>query len=157
MSEKKERVISAGQYIDALREMVEAGQEVSLTVSGSSMSPFLIHGRDQILFRKPDRDLVKGDMVFYQRQDGQYVMHRICRAAAEGYYIAGDAQQEIEGPVERGQIFALVTAVRRKGKWLKPGDFLWEFFARVWIRMIPLRYPVRRLYAGIRRICRKRQ
>lgn len=34
---------------------------------------------------------------------------------------------------------ALVTAVRRKGKLLQPGSFWWDFFEKVWIRVIPLR------------------
>lgn len=154
MPEKTERTVSANKYLDALREMIEQGQEVSLTISGNSMMPFLIHGRDQIFFRKPEKEPVRGDMVFYQRPDGQYVMHRICRAAPEGYYIVGDAQCDIEGPVQREQIFAIVTAARRKGKWIKKGSFWWEFFARVWIRVIPLRHPVMRLYS---RVMKKRK
>ena len=51
----------------------------------------------------------------------------------------GDAQTQIEGPVKREQIFALITKVRRKEKWLEPGDFWWEFFEHVWLHMIPLR------------------
>ncbi len=49
----------------------------------------------------------------------------------------GDAQTQIEGPVKREQIFALITKVRRKEKWLEPGDFWWEFFEHVWLHMIP--------------------
>ncbi len=157
MLEKTERTVSANKYIDALREITDSGQEVSLTICGNSMMPFLIHGRDQILFRKLEKDPVKGDMVFFQREGGRYIMHRICRVAPEGYYIVGDAQCDIEGPVKREQIFAIVTAARRKGKWIKKGSFWWEFFARVWIWMIPVRHPVMRLYAIIMRKDRKKQ
>ncbi len=157
MSEKKGRTISANQYIGVLREMVESGQEVSLTISGNSMMPFLIHGRDQILFRKLEKNPVKGDMVFYQRQDGQYVMHRVCRVTAQGYYMVGDAQSDIEGPVEKDRIFAMVTAAKRKGKWIQPGSFWWEFFARIWIRMIPLRHPIMRAYVRLMKTDRKKQ
>lgn len=34
---------------------------------------------------------------------------------------------------------ALVTAVRRKEKLLQPDSFWWDFFEKVWIRVIPLR------------------
>lgn len=73
-------------------------------------------------------------------------MHRICRVRREGYDIVGDAQTQIEGPVRREQIFALVTKVQRKGKWIGPGSFWWEFFARVWIHVIPLRPALLRAY-----------
>ena len=127
------------EYVSVLKELVEEGREVSMLISGSSMSPFLCHGRDQVYFKAPDRPLRVGDMVFFQRRSGQYVLHRICKVKDGSYYIVGDAQTAIEGPVSREQIFALVTRVRRKGRILVPGDFWWEFFARVWVRLIPLR------------------
>ena len=122
-----------------LRGLTEAGKEVTLVVAGSSMSPFLIHHRDSICFRKPDRELRKGDMVFFQRTDGAYVMHRIWKVRPEGYYMVGDAQTQIEGPLRREQIFARIVRVKRKGRILEPGDFWWEFFEHVWIRIIPAR------------------
>ena len=133
------RKIDAREYIGTLRQMVEEGHEVGMVITGSSMAPFLIHERDYICFKKPDRKLQKGDMVFYQRENGQFVMHRICRVRPEGYDIIGDAQTEIERDVKREQIFAIVTKVRRKEKWLVPGDFWWEFFEHVWLRVIPVR------------------
>ena len=134
------------EYVSVLKELVEEGREVSMLISGSSMSPFLCHGRDQVYFKAPDRPLRVGDMVFFQRRSGQYVLHRICKVKDGGYYIVGDAQTAIEGPVSREQIFALVTRVQRKGRILSPGDFWWEFFARVWVRLIPLRPLLVRAY-----------
>lgn len=141
------RVVDTTQYVDVLRGLVEEGHEVSMLVSGSSMSPFLIHLRDTIYFRRPDRPLRAGDMVFYQRDNGQYVMHRILRARGETYDIVGDAQTQIERGVRRDQIFALITHVKRKGRMIDPGDFWWEFFARVWTKIIPLRPLIARAYA----------
>ena len=133
-------------YVSVLKELVEEGREVSMNISGSSMSPFLCHERDRVFFKAPDRPLRVGDMVFYQRRSGQYVLHRICKVKDGSYYIVGDAQTAIEGPVRREQIFALVTKVQRKGRVLAPGDFWWEFFARVWVRLIPLRPLLVRAY-----------
>ena len=79
-------------------------------------------------------------------------MHRICRVRPEGYYMIGDAQWEIEGPISEEQIFARIIRVKRKGKWIEPGDFWWEFFEHVWIRLIPFRRMIVRIYGKIRRI-----
>lgn len=144
--------VDTKEYVSMLRELTESGKEVSMLIAGSSMSPFLIHERDSICFKKPDRTLRRGDMVFYQRPGGQYVMHRIYKVSAEEYYIVGDAQQDIEGPVKREQIFALITKVRRKGKWIAPGDFWWEFFEHVWIRMVPVRRLIIGSYTKMKRI-----
>ena len=133
------KVLDTRTYVAILRELVEEGKEVSMLIVGSSMSPFLIHERDTICFIKPDRELKRGDMVFYQRENGQYVMHRICRVQPDGYDTIGDAQTEREKAVRREQIFGLVVRVQRKGKWLEPGDFWWEFFAGAWLMLLPVR------------------
>ena len=138
--------VDTREYVTLLRELTREGKEVSMLISGNSMSPFLIHERDSICFKAPWRELRPGDMVFYERSNGQFVMHRILRKRPEGYYIAGDAQTDIEGPVREQQIFAIITKVCRKEKWLKPGDFWWEFFEHIWLRLIPVRQPLIRLY-----------
>ena len=143
------RIVDTREYVSALRELVEEGKEVSRLIAGSSMAPFLVHRRDYIYFKKPERNLRKGDMVFFERDSGQYVMHRIWKVKPDGYYIVGDAQTEIEGPVREEQIFAIITKVRRKNQWIAPGDFWWEFFEHIWIRMVPVRRIVMKLYAKI--------
>ena len=148
------RVVDTNEYVSVLRELAEEGRVVSMLIAGSSMSPFLCHNRDYIYFTRPDRELRRGDMVFYQRDAGQYVMHRIYKRNEEGYYMVGDAQTQIEGPLRRDQIFALIIQVKRKGKIIRPGDFWWEFFEHVWIRIIPLRKIMVKIAAGVS-ICRK--
>lgn len=140
------KVVDTTEYMSTLRELVQSGQEVSIPIAGNSMSPFLVHGRDSICFHTPKQSLKRGDMVFYQRINGQFVMHRIYKVTPEGYYIIGDAQIEIEGPVARTQIFAVITRVRRKGKWIDKTDFWWKFFAGPWLRLVSLRPKLIRFY-----------
>ena len=125
------KVVDTREYVSVLRELVEEGREVNMVVWGSSMTPFLGHGRDTIFFAAPERELRRGDMVFYQRDTGQFVIHRIWKVKKDGYYIVGDAQTIIEGPIRRDQIFARITKVNRKGKMISNGDFWWEFFEKV--------------------------
>ena len=142
------KVVDTYEYVSMLRELTEQGQEVSMLIAGSSMSPFLGHQRDYICFKKPDRPLKRGDMVFFQRKNGQYVMHRIIRIRDGKYDIVGDAQMQIEGPVDREQIFAVITRVQRKGRWIEKGDFWWDFFAGPWIWLFPLRPLMTRAYGA---------
>lgn len=138
--------VDTREYVSVLRGIAEEGKVVSMLIAGSSMAPFLCHNRDYIYFTKPERELRRGDMVFYQRDRGQYVMHRIYRVKHEGYYMVGDAQTQIEGPLRRDQIFAVITQVKRAGKMIRPGDFWWEFFEHIWIRIVPARRIVTALY-----------
>lgn len=147
------REIANDVYIPVLKELIEEGKEVSMMISGSSMNPFLIHHRDYILMKKPEDQLKSGNMVFFQRVDGSYVMHRIHHIDQEGkLFIIGDAQDEMEGPIDQGQVFAIITKVQRNGKWIKPGDFWWEFFEHIWLHLIPFRRMLMRLYS----LCKKR-
>lgn len=141
------KTLDTSAYISMLRKLTEQGNEVSLVIKGGSMTPFLADQRDTIFFCKPVTPLSAGQIVFYQRPNGQFVVHRICKIRNGQLYIAGDAEREIEGPVSPEQVFARVTRIRRKNKMIGPGDFWWEFFEHIWIHMIPLRRPIMGLYA----------
>ena len=78
------KAVDTYEYVSMLKDLVEEGKEVNMTISGSSMSPFIIHHRDKIFFKATDRELKKGDIVFFQRDSGQYVVHRICKVKKEG-------------------------------------------------------------------------
>lgn len=144
------RYVDTSEYVGALRDLALQGEEVSMLISGNSMAPFLIHQRDTIFFTRPDSALRRGDMVFFQRSSGQYVMHRIWKVKPDGIYVVGDAQMVIEGPLQKEQIFARVTRVRRKDKMMTKGDFWWEFFEKVWIRMVPLRPLAMKVFGWIK-------
>ena len=125
--------------MERILAVMETGTAAPLVISGNSMSPFLVHGRDTVYLTPPPDWLKKGDMIFYRRDSGSYVLHRICAVEGDTFCLVGDGQVEKEPGIRRDQVIALVTAVRRKGKLLKKGSFLWAFFENVWIRMIPLR------------------
>ena len=55
------RLVDTASYLAALQELAEEGKSVSVTVSGSSMRPFLTGGRDRVIFRAPERPLRRGD------------------------------------------------------------------------------------------------
>ena len=88
-------------------------------------------------------------MIFYRRQNGQYVLHRICRVHPDSFDLVGDAQTYIETGIRPEQVLAVVNTVRRKGRLLEKGHFWWDFFEKVWLRMIPLRPLVCRIYGRL--------
>ena len=140
------RIVDIDAYMPVLRELLAQGQSVSLTVTGESMSPFLRHGRDQIRLAAVTAPPQRGDMVFFRRRNGQYIMHRVLRRMPDGNYaIIGDGQQQVESPIAPEQIFAVVTQVCRKGGWLGPESFWWRFFAGPWLTLLPLRPLLRRM------------
>lgn len=91
-----------------------------------------------------------GEILNFKSDVGliDYLLNKV--SFKECIFTAGDlAHQEIEGPVHRDQIFALVTRVKRKGKWIGTEDFCWKFFEKIWIRLVPYRRMIMRLYKYI--------
>lgn len=138
--EEYRRLLEEDPSIDAL----------PLVISGNSMSPFLIHGRDTVYLSRLSRPPRRGDMLLYRRRSGAYILHRVCAVTPEGLTMVGDAQTEMEPGIQPDQIAAVVTRVERKGKTLAPGCFWWEFFEKVWIRIVPLRRGLCRLYTWVK-------
>ena len=147
--EPKVRVAEPEVLMEPLLALMEETGTVPLVISGYSMTPFLVHGRDTVYLSKVDRPLKKGDMILYRRDSGAYILHRILKAENGSYTLVGDAQTWLEPRIREDQVLALVTAVRRKGKLLKPGSFWWNFFEKIWLRMIPLRPFVLKLYGTL--------
>ena len=134
------REVNIYEYMPVLIELINEGKDVNFLITGSSMAPFLCHKRDTIIISKPDKPFKKGDMVFYIRESGQYVMHRIYRVDKKGMlYMVGDAQTEIEGPLSPNCVFGIIHKIIRKGKLMDHSNFWWKFFERIWINIIPLR------------------
>lgn len=147
--ESQTRVLPPEMLIPELLALLEQTDSVPLTISGNSMTPFLAHGRDTVFLSKVTRPLKKGDMIFYRRQNGQYVLHRICRVHPDSFDLVGDAQTYIETGIRPEQVLAIVNTVRRKGRLLEKGHFWWDFFEMFWLRIIPLRPLVCRIYGRL--------
>ena len=140
-------------------ECLAQGQEIILTVTGNSMSPFLRHQRDQVVLTPCDPTALQPGMIpFYRRENGQYVMHRIverddgkqavrfgCKAvypsAGNGlqYTMMGDAQSYIEPGIRPEQIVARATAFIRMGKRVECDSSSYLRHRRLWHRLLPLR------------------
>ena len=139
--------------LEEYRRLLESEDRIEalpLVITGGSMTPFLVGGRDTVYLSRLTRPARRGDMLLYRRRNGTYVLHRVYRAE-ETLTMVGDAQTELEPGICPSQVMAVVTRVERKGKTLGPGAFWWEFFEKVWLRMIPVRRGIMKLYAAIRK------
>lgn len=156
--EIRTRIVQPEVLIEEYRRILQEDDTVDslpLVVTGNSMSPFLIHGRDTVYLSRLTRPARRGDALLYQRRNGSCVFHRVYRVTDEGLTMVGDAQTVLERGIQSDQIIAIMTAATRKGKSIRPGSFWWVFFEKVWIRMIPLRRPVHSLYTRCSRMFRK--
>lgn len=145
--EHKVRVIEPELLMEHLPQLLDEAEFVPLLISGNSMAPFLRHGRDTVYLSKVTEPPKQGDMILYRRDSGTYALHRIYRQKNGTYDLVGDGQIVIESGIQSRQILAVVKTVRRKGKLLREGDLLWEFFEHGWLMLLPLRPAISRLHS----------
>lgn len=149
--EHKVKVMDPDQLIPQLLKLLEEVPSVPLVISGDSMSPFLQDGRDTVYLSKLTEDPQRGDMILYRRDNGTYILHRIYEITGATYTLIGDGQVSLEPGIRRDQMLAIVSAVRRNGQLLEPGNLCWEFYEKIWLRLLPLRPRIRGICARIRK------
>ena len=151
------RIFSPDVLLEEYRELLkdESVEALPLVISGNSMSPFLIHGRDTIYLSRLTRPVKRGDVLLYQRYSGAYILHRVYKIESDSFTMVGDAQTELEPGIRPEQVIAIMSSAERKGKKQAPGSFWWEFFEKVWIRMVPLRPIVRKVYIAVSKLLKR--
>lgn len=131
---------------------MESGGVARLVVTGSSMHPTLRHRKDAVFLRPVERELRRGDLILYRRNNGQFVLHRIISKPKEdAFFCSGDNQWQIE-KVEASQVIAVTDGFIRNGKSYRedhPGYRAWVGF---WLFLFPVRRPVLALRRWLGRI-----
>lgn len=149
MSAHTPRVLHATEAAALFPELLKDGGRLPLAVTGHSMEPFLKEGRDTVWLTAPSKPLRRGDIVFFSRPAGEWVLHRIVRLTPNGCVVNGDAQRWSEA-VTTEQIVAVAEAVERGGRTLSCGGVRRVFFATVWQWLRPCRRYIlaihRRMY-----------
>ena len=147
------------EYFELLKEIAAQGRECHMLITGNSMAPFLYHERDTVYFTKPPVRLKTGDIVFFQRKNGQFVMHRIRRIVRTQrqpeecfeFYLVGDNQHEVEGPLKPEQIKGVLTAFIRRGKQRSVKNPIYILASRLWLFLRPVRPVLARTVAALKR------
>ncbi len=129
------------QLVQLVLLQLEQGGFAYLIITGSSMRPLFREQTDRVRL-VPVEHLAAGDIILYQRANGQYVLHRIMRLVDEKTYICcGDNQWERE-VVEAYQLLAVVSHFYRGKKEYSIRHFGYRCYVRVWGALLPVRRPI---------------
>jgi hypothetical protein len=150
MNEKKDQ----GKKQD-IEQLLAKGHTIRLHPQGYSMYPLFVPGRDEAIIAPPERTPRRGDVVLYRRDQSILVLHRICKVTKEGIYLVGDNQTEVEGPLRPDQIRGILVAFVRRGKQIKTTQPVYAAASRIWLFLLPLRDPLMRTAAGLKRRIRR--
>lgn len=126
--------------------LLERGETVQLQTNGNSMYPLLIPNRDWVRIRKTDiGELKRGDVILYRRKDSILVLHRIWKRRGDDFYLLGDNQTEVEGPLKKEQIRGKMVGLIRKGREISIDSPVYRIYSRLWLCSRPLRKDIRKL------------
>ena len=145
------KTVKLSQISDLMTEILENGGRVTFTTKGRSMMPLLDDGKDKVVLSKPESPLKKKDVIFYQRDDGQYVLHRIIKIYNNQYITRGDNQWELEYGIMDKNIIAVAVAFERKGKLIKCTD--WRY--KTYCNLLPFTRTFNKIYSFVIKILKK--
>ena len=136
-----------------IEESIKLGKKVKLTVTGDSMYPLFKSRIDTVVLAVDEKEnkysdykkYKKYDIVFYKRDNGRYILHRILKEKNGSFVIAGDNETVKEYPVRKDQIIAKVTGFIRKNKFHSPDELFYRIYAFLWVNLFSLRPLILRL------------
>lgn len=124
--------IHIAEYDSLIREVLDSDGEFRIYPHGTSMLPLLRQGIDSVALRKLDRAPRKFDILFYQRADGSYILHRVKKVTDEGLIMWGDNHTMLEYGVTEDMIIGYAARIFRDETEINCDSFLYRTYLWLW-------------------------
>ncbi len=147
MNDAVQTEFSLKEFDETIRVVLDSGGEFRIYPKGTSMLPLIRQGRDSVVLVKSTKPPKKGDIAFYLRDNGGYVLHRILKAENGLYTMCGDNQLVLEKGISEGQIIAIVDRLYRGDNCVKLSAFSYKIYCFFWRSFF-----LRRVYFKLRSI-----
>ncbi len=139
--------------IPFIEEAFNMGKDFQIPITGTSMLPLLVQGRDFVKIVRCERKLEVGDIPLYRRDDGHFVLHRVVKVESDGTYtMCGDNQIILEKGITDKHVIGIVKTLIINGKEIDvETDAVYLKYKKKYVKNVKTRYPKRRLVALIRK------
>lgn len=127
------------ELLPIIEEKLSAGGTVVLPITGTSMLPLLVAGRDKVTLKSAVLPLEKDTIPFYRRDDGAFVLHRKVGEDENGYVMCGDNQWVREHGITDKNIIGEVAFITRKGKTFSVSSRRYRLYVKLWKFLFPVR------------------
>ncbi len=115
------------------QRVLEKNGVLSFTPSGISMWPIISNRADTVIIRAATQTLKKYDVAFYERENGQAVLHRVLKVHETTYDMCGDSQTAVETGIAHSAVFGVMEGYYKKGKYIDCNkNVLYKCIVRVW-------------------------
>lgn len=137
---------SLTEYEQTIREVLESGGQFTLYPRGTSMLPLIVQERDSVSLVRA-QECRRGDIAFYKRADGSFILHRVIGAENGALVMCGDNQLTPEYGVSHAQVIGTVERITRRGRTFGVRSPAYRLYCAVWRSFF-----VRRVYFRLRRV-----
>lgn len=140
-------IISNDCFFAEVVQRLEAGQSVRFRVKGTSMTPLLRNGKEEVVVYPCTTDGPKCWDVVLFRYHGHYVLHRIIRCTGSSFVLQGDGVWASHEECRMEDVIGVVRQViRPSGKVVCTSSLSWRWKSRLWCRLGTLRRFALRLF-----------
>jgi len=142
--------VTMQELLPFIEEALNNDKTFTIPITGTSMLPLLVQGRDTVTLKKNVSPLKKGDLPLYRRKDGAFVLHRVVKVNEDGSYImCGDNQFLKEKGITDENIIGVVSEITRKGENFSVESKRYQFYVKLGLLLLNVRYPYKRLRYGL--------
>lgn len=124
------------------RELLERDGVLIYKNQGDSMQPLIREGKDLVVIRQISGGLKRYDVPLYQRDTGEYVLHRVLRVRPDGYVLCGDNRWRKEYGITDRHITGILTAVIRNGREIPVSSLPCRIYAHLWCDFFYIRAAI---------------
>lgn len=139
-------------YDETIRIVLESGGEFRIYPKGTSMLPLIRAGVDSVSLIKCT-GLKRGDIAFYLRDSGEYVLHRVIKAEKGVYTMCGDNQLAPEKGIENRNIIGCAAKIYRGERLIPCESFPYRLYVFLWRSFFVRRvfFKLRSVFGKVRR------
>lgn len=132
--------------VEALKQSLKEGEQVSLIAEGNSMLPLIRGGRDRLFLKALDQEsFIPGSILLFVFGD-KLVAHRLVGVEGELLIFHGDGNVRCYEHCQRGAAFAEVKAIQRGRLHIQKDDWKWNLHRLLWPRRVRIRRLCLALY-----------
>lgn len=144
---------SINDLFPLMEESFNNNLKFELPVNGTSMLP-LLHTGDYVLLESVKTVKIRRrDVVFYKRENGQYVLHRIYRKRGNNLIMLGDNQLNKE-ILNESLVIAKMIGYTHENKFVSIKSFKYRLYSFIW-NIYPLRFLILKVKWALSRRIKK--
>lgn len=140
MSNLNDPYTSSSPFSIDIEQLLADGNTIKIKPQGYSMYPLFVPGRDEACIECTNFSYLKrGDVILYRRDNGVLVLHRIWKITENSFYMVGDNQTDIEGPLRADQFRGKLVGIVRNKDFIDVKNPLYRLLSSLWLSLRPIR------------------